>query len=295
MNIMLPDSGHIQERDAEWETRKRQRGGKRRVAPLYTEADARAVANHLRPVPYGTPVEPGQQIIRHLPRRGAHPRLGDRRRRREGRRAGAAAGLQRRPGAQGAADRARPVDGRPGRPRRHGVDLRQPRPQGDAGVDRGIRPRRERHAAPEGGERHHPRLRRGARPGHPLRPRRSHPEGARGGDHRLRRLAAGDRRDADHHAQRQDVRRGGEGPPAVVAGQPGRAQGRPRQGRPGVDGAELDPGRGGHHGRQRDVHRGEDQAPPEAQPVAEGEQRGDRGVPGGRGPSGGRSSTARSG
>jgi hypothetical protein len=32
------------------------------VTPLYTEADARAVANHLRPVPYGTPVEPGQRI-----------------------------------------------------------------------------------------------------------------------------------------------------------------------------------------------------------------------------------------
>lgn len=62
MNIMLPDSGHIQEREAEWESRKRQRGGKRLVTPLYTEADARAVANHLRPVPYGTPVEPGQRI-----------------------------------------------------------------------------------------------------------------------------------------------------------------------------------------------------------------------------------------
>jgi metallo-beta-lactamase family protein len=62
LNIMLPDSGHIQERDAEWETRKRQRGGKRNVAPLYTEADARAVANHLRPASYGTRIEPGQKI-----------------------------------------------------------------------------------------------------------------------------------------------------------------------------------------------------------------------------------------
>ncbi len=62
LNIMLPDSGHIQEREAEWETRKRQRRGMRHVAPLYTEADALAVAGRLRPVPYGTPVEPGQRI-----------------------------------------------------------------------------------------------------------------------------------------------------------------------------------------------------------------------------------------
>jgi metallo-beta-lactamase family protein len=62
LNVMLPDSGHIQERDAEWESRKRQRGGKRQVVPLYTEADARAVANRLRPVAYGTPVEPAPGI-----------------------------------------------------------------------------------------------------------------------------------------------------------------------------------------------------------------------------------------
>ncbi len=62
LNIMLPDSGHIQEREAEWENRKRQRGGKRQVVPLYTEADALAVANRLRPVPYGTQIEPGRQI-----------------------------------------------------------------------------------------------------------------------------------------------------------------------------------------------------------------------------------------
>ncbi|MGE5246781.1 MAG: MBL fold metallo-hydrolase RNA specificity domain-containing protein, partial [Verrucomicrobiota bacterium] len=58
LKVMLPDSGHIQEREAEWENRKRQRGARRQVVPLYTEADARAVADRLRPVPYGTPFEP---------------------------------------------------------------------------------------------------------------------------------------------------------------------------------------------------------------------------------------------
>ncbi len=62
MKVMLPDSGHIQEREAEWENRKRQRKGKRQVVPLYTEADARAVEERLRPVPYGKPVAPGPGI-----------------------------------------------------------------------------------------------------------------------------------------------------------------------------------------------------------------------------------------
>ena len=62
LNVMLPDSGHIQEREAEWESRKRQRKGKRQVVPLYTETDARAVADRLRPVPYGTAFEPGPGI-----------------------------------------------------------------------------------------------------------------------------------------------------------------------------------------------------------------------------------------
>jgi len=62
LNVMLPDSGHIQEREAEWENRKRKRKAGRQVAPLYTEADARAVAERLRPVPYGTPVEPAPGV-----------------------------------------------------------------------------------------------------------------------------------------------------------------------------------------------------------------------------------------
>jgi metallo-beta-lactamase family protein len=59
LGVMLPDAGHIQEKEAEWQTRKRERGGKREVPPLYTEADARAVLPALRPVPYGESITPG--------------------------------------------------------------------------------------------------------------------------------------------------------------------------------------------------------------------------------------------
>jgi metallo-beta-lactamase family protein len=62
LGIMLPDSGHIQEKEAEWETRKRERGGKREVIPLYTEADALAALPALRPVPYGESFAPGTGV-----------------------------------------------------------------------------------------------------------------------------------------------------------------------------------------------------------------------------------------
>lgn len=44
--IMLLDSAHIQERDAEWETRKRLRSGKGPVTPLYNISEAAASLNH---------------------------------------------------------------------------------------------------------------------------------------------------------------------------------------------------------------------------------------------------------
>ena len=62
LGVMLPDAGHIQEKEAEWQTRKRQRGGKREVPPLYTEADAMAVLPALRPVPYGESIVPGPGV-----------------------------------------------------------------------------------------------------------------------------------------------------------------------------------------------------------------------------------------
>ncbi len=57
LRIMLPDSGHIQEKEAEWQNRRRERAGKRSAVPLYTEADALAVLPRLSVAGYGEAVE----------------------------------------------------------------------------------------------------------------------------------------------------------------------------------------------------------------------------------------------
>ncbi|RJP20240.1 MAG: MBL fold metallo-hydrolase [Deltaproteobacteria bacterium] len=62
LKVMLPDSGNIQEREAEWENRKRGRSGKRGVTPLYTEADALAVLPRLRPRGYDEPFSPAAGV-----------------------------------------------------------------------------------------------------------------------------------------------------------------------------------------------------------------------------------------
>lgn len=51
-NIMLPDSAHIQESDAEIMTRKGQRSGDEPVRPLYTVDDAMDALKHFSVVPY---------------------------------------------------------------------------------------------------------------------------------------------------------------------------------------------------------------------------------------------------
>jgi len=51
--VMLLDSAHIQEADAEWTNRKRKRAGREPIEPLYTVEDAEAALALLRPVPYG--------------------------------------------------------------------------------------------------------------------------------------------------------------------------------------------------------------------------------------------------
>lgn len=56
-DIMLRDSGHIQESDAAY-LNKRQRGNEARVAPIYTMDDAEQVAGHFHSVGYGQSFEP---------------------------------------------------------------------------------------------------------------------------------------------------------------------------------------------------------------------------------------------
>ena len=62
-DIMLEDSAHIQEQEAEWKNRKAQRSGRELVEPDYTVQDALAVMEQFRPQPYGKPVAvlPGVQ------------------------------------------------------------------------------------------------------------------------------------------------------------------------------------------------------------------------------------------
>ncbi len=57
LDIMLKDSGYIQEREAEWKNKKSQRVGKPLVQPLYTFNDATVTLKQVRPVLYNQLVE----------------------------------------------------------------------------------------------------------------------------------------------------------------------------------------------------------------------------------------------
>lgn len=50
---MLKDAGHLNEREAEWENRKRERKGLTLIEPLYTVQDAQDAMHQFRGVPYG--------------------------------------------------------------------------------------------------------------------------------------------------------------------------------------------------------------------------------------------------
>jgi len=53
IEIMLKDSAFLQMKDAEWENKRRRRGGKALVEPLYTIDDVESVLALREPVPYG--------------------------------------------------------------------------------------------------------------------------------------------------------------------------------------------------------------------------------------------------
>ena len=60
--IMLPDSGHIQEVETEWKNRKRQREGKEDLQPLYTAEEAYECIKYFVPVNYDEIVEVDENI-----------------------------------------------------------------------------------------------------------------------------------------------------------------------------------------------------------------------------------------
>ena len=57
LEIMLSDSAHIQESDAEYENRKNQRAGRALVEPIYTTEDAMRTMEYVRTCEYGQRVE----------------------------------------------------------------------------------------------------------------------------------------------------------------------------------------------------------------------------------------------
>ena len=61
--IMLRDCAHIQESDAEWQSRKAKRAGGAAVEPVYTMDDAEAAIARLRPCDYGQQVQVAEGVI----------------------------------------------------------------------------------------------------------------------------------------------------------------------------------------------------------------------------------------
>ena len=62
-DIMLRDSAHIQESEAQWRTRKAERAGESAVEPTYTVQDAIGAVKLLRPCRYGEPVQAAEGIV----------------------------------------------------------------------------------------------------------------------------------------------------------------------------------------------------------------------------------------
>lgn len=63
MDVMLEDSAHIQEMEAQWQDKKRRRKGRRQVIePLYTAVDAEKTTTLLAPKEYGQVFEPAPGV-----------------------------------------------------------------------------------------------------------------------------------------------------------------------------------------------------------------------------------------
>ncbi len=62
-NIMLRDSAHIQESEAQWQNRKAQRSGAEPVTPVYTMADALGAIGRFRPCAYSQMLQVGEGVI----------------------------------------------------------------------------------------------------------------------------------------------------------------------------------------------------------------------------------------
>ncbi len=65
-SIMLLDSAHIQESEAQWRSRKAERAGEEPVEPVYTIADARTAVGKLRPCRYGESMRVAEGIVLRL-------------------------------------------------------------------------------------------------------------------------------------------------------------------------------------------------------------------------------------
>jgi metallo-beta-lactamase family protein len=65
-NVMLMDSGHIQESDVQFVNKKRAKRGEPPIDPLYTMEDAALVAPHFQPMKYGESFEPVPGVTAHL-------------------------------------------------------------------------------------------------------------------------------------------------------------------------------------------------------------------------------------
>ena len=65
LEVLLPDSAHIQEKEAEWQLRHRHRRGKAESgipAPLYSVAQAISALGLLQPVAYGQTINPAENV-----------------------------------------------------------------------------------------------------------------------------------------------------------------------------------------------------------------------------------------